>query len=53
MYKLFKPAPYLSAEMRENLNSYRYAGGDQGYAYIHFYNPVANYIVNFLPKTLA
>jgi ethanolaminephosphotransferase len=39
--------------MRENLKKYKYAGGDRGIMYIYFYNPVASYLVNFLPKSLA
>ena len=39
--------------MRNNLKLYKYAGGDRGYVYIYFYNPVANKIVNYLPETMA
>lgn len=39
--------------MRENLQSYQYSGGDNGWMYNLFYNPVAKYLVNFLPETLA
>jgi ethanolaminephosphotransferase len=32
---------------------YRYAGGDNGFAYIYFYNPAATKIVEYLPNSLA
>ena len=45
--------PYLSETQKENLKIYRYAGGDYGFAYIYFYNPVATNLVEYLPETLA
>ena len=45
--------PYINQEGRENLLKYKYAGGDKGYAYIHFYNPVATRLVEFLPEWIA
>jgi len=49
----WKLTPYLDGEQCENLKLHKYAGGDRGFLYIYFYNPVATKIVNFLPETLA
>ena len=43
----------MNEEQRVNLRNYKYAGGDQGYLYVYFYNPVAKTIVEYLPETLA
>ena len=51
--KILKPLHYLDTEMKQNLSKYRYAGGDRGIMYIYFYNPLANYLVEFLPESLA
>ena len=45
--------PYMDDTQKENLKIYRYAGGDKGYSYIHFYNPTATKIVEYLPDNLA
>ena len=49
----FQLTPYLSEGQRYNLKQYKYAGGDRGLMYIYFYNPMANWIVEYLPDTLA
>ena len=45
--------PYINKTGLKNLNEYKYAGGDRGYAYVYFYNPVATKIVSCLPDYLA
>ena len=45
--------PYLDEDMCSNLKLYKYAGGDKGYLYIYFYNPVATKVVSYLPETMA
>jgi len=49
----FKPTPYLSKKQCEALNEYKYAGGCTGITFIWFYNPLANYLVNFFPEYVA
>ena len=50
---LFGLTPYLNKSMRENLFKYRYAGGDNGFVWNLFYNPVSKKLVTFLPETVA
>ena len=45
--------PYLGRKDIEGIHKYKYAGADEGFFYIHFYNPMANFLVEFLPKWLA
>lgn len=45
--------PYITSEMAVNLKNHKYSGSDEGFAYIYFYNPVANKLVSYLPETLA
>ena len=52
-WHILKPFPYLNPEMKENLSKYRYAGGDRCIMYIYFYNPIADYLVEFLPESFA
>jgi len=46
-------ASYINSEGRSNLQKYKYAGGDRGYMYIYFYNPVATKLVTFIPEYIA
>ena len=48
-----KCSPYIDAEGLANLHKYKYAGGDKGYAYIHFYNPLAMKLVTMVPESVA
>ena len=51
---IFKPWNcYISQEMAVRLKEHKYAGCDEGIAYIYFWNPVANWLVQFLPETVA
>ena len=43
----------MDEQQQQNLKIYRYKGGDTGYVYRIFYNPMANTVVNYLPETLA
>ena len=45
--------PYIDQEGLANLHKYKYAGGDKGIAYIHFYNPVATKLVTYIPESVA
>jgi hypothetical protein len=46
--------PYIdSEERRQNLKDHKYSGSDCGLAYVYFYNPVANKLVECLPKNIA
>ena len=45
--------PYITFEGAEKLKQYKYWGGDTGFLYRLFYNPVANKLVTYLPDTLA
>ena len=49
----WKLTPYFSEKMAENMRIYKYAGGDRGFLYRCFYNPVASKLVTYLPETLA
>jgi len=35
------------------LHNYKYSGKDLGIAYIHFYDPVASYLVTLIPEWIA
>lgn len=45
--------PYVSEEGAEKLKQYKYYGGDSGFLYRWFYNPVALKLVQYTPETLA
>lgn len=49
----FLYTPYLGAQDIEGIKKYKYAGEDQGPAYIYFYNPAATKLVEYLPDWLA
>jgi|JI9StandDraft_2_1071091.scaffolds.fasta_scaffold422292_1 ethanolaminephosphotransferase len=44
---------YFSAEEIYNLRNYKYIGSDEGYLYKAFFNPVANFIVEYVPAYVA
>ena len=44
---------YINSSEAEHLKAHKYSGSDEGFAYVFFYNPVANWLVQFLPDTLA
>ena len=50
---LWRTNHYISPDMKEKLRIYRYEGGDYGLSYIYFYNPFAQWLVEFLPRNLA
>ena len=52
-WQCFRHLPYLSEQARENLLSYKYAGGDNGLMYVYFYNPFARWIVERIPEWIA
>jgi hypothetical protein len=46
--------PYISEEAGQKLKQYKYQGGDTGYLYRLFYNPLALKIVeDYTPEWLA
>ena len=45
--------PYISEEASIKLKQYKYAGGDNGFFYKIFYNPLALKLVSYLPETIA
>ncbi len=46
--------PYVSEDAATKLKLYKYQGGDSGYLYKYFYNPLALKIVeNYTPEYLA
>jgi ethanolaminephosphotransferase len=49
----FLYTPYLGKRDIEGIHKYKYAGDDQGLAYIYFYNPVVTKLVEYLPDWLA
>jgi len=51
----WKILPFIDpeSEAAQHLKDHKYSGSDLGFAYTFFYNPVANWAVEFLPKTLA
>jgi len=49
----FGLTPYINEEGEINLKKYKYSGGDTGFLYRYFWNPFANWLVGFLPMTLA
>lgn len=50
---IWKKGQYVNDDMEQKLKLYKYAGGDFGLLYIYFYNPVAKWLVEFLPMNLA
>ena len=36
---------YINQVMAEHLKEHKYSGCDEGYSYIYFWNPVANWLV--------
>ena len=48
---LFKP--FISKEGAENIKQYRYCGDDRGLAYIYFFEPLAEFLVEFVPTNVA
>lgn len=49
----FRHVPYLSKEAKDGLKYYKYAAGDNAIMAKYFYNPFADWLVNFLPEWLA
>jgi hypothetical protein len=46
--------PYVSKDAAKKLKLYKYQGGDTGFLYKYFYNPLALKIVeNYTPEWLA
>ena len=46
--------PYIYLEEdKDNLRKHKYNGGDMGFSYILFYNPVANALVEYTPEWVA
>ena len=45
--------PYITPEGANNLKNHKYSGTDMGIAYVYCYSPIANRLVEFLPKTIA
>ena len=46
--------PYVSEEAAHKLKLYKYKGGDTGFLYRYFYNPLALKLVeDYTPETLA
>ena len=48
-----KTGPYISAEVEDNVRNFKYRGGDDGFAWHYFYNPVALRLTELLPETIA
>lgn len=49
----FKLTPYISQQDIENIKQFKYSGGDCGYMYRFFYDPVANWLVKHTPEWIA
>ena len=45
--------PYIDAEGAHNLKNYKYRGIDDGLAYIYFFEPIANWLVQYIPMWVA
>ena len=45
--------PYVSEQAATKLKQYKYQGGDTGFLYKYFYNPLALKMVDFTPEYLA
>jgi len=45
--------PFITKEGAENLRNYKYAGQDDGLAYIYFFEPLAEWLVTFVPMSIA
>ena len=51
--RFLKFSPYIKKEEEENVKNYKYQGGDLSILYTYCIGPLCNWLVNFLPKTLA
>lgn len=45
--------PYINEHMAKNIKQYKYKGGDLGLTYRLFYNPVANWLIDYFPEYIA
>lgn len=45
--------PYISSQEAENIKNYKYNGVDNGLAYIYFFEPLAEFLVSFVPLNIA
>ena len=45
--------PYISEDAAIKLKQYKYLGGDTGFVYRYFYNPLALKCIEFTPEYLA
>ena len=49
----FQMIPYLDKEARDNIKTFKYQGGDNGFLYHLFYNPSAKWLVEKIPRWIA
>jgi hypothetical protein len=46
-------SPYIPEEWKENIRRYKYKGSDNSIFYRLCTSPLCDYIVQFIPKTVA
>jgi hypothetical protein len=52
--KAFSLTPYIDQQSHSIIKTHKYSGADLGFAYIYFYSPLGNFLVDHvLPPWLA
>ena len=47
------PTPYIPLSNYENIQTYKYKGGDLSLTYKYFISPLCNKLLNYIPETIA
>ena len=47
------PTPYIPLSNYENIQTYKYKGGDLSLTYKYFISPLCNKLLNYIPVTIA
>ena len=49
----WRMSKYINEESGENLRNFKYCAGDTGFSYDRFYSPLAKWLVDHIPETIA
>jgi ethanolaminephosphotransferase len=51
--ELLKPKPFFDKKSAHNLKNFQYRGVDEGYLYLLFFSPLADFLVSITPEWVA
>lgn len=53
MVEIFETKPIIKEEEKEAYVNHKFAGGDFGIFYVYVASPLCDYIINFIPTSIA